>query len=360
MSQKNDADIYDLVFNTLSNISMSNKKNEEKVKIIRIITKIIENIVKAETNHEDSEKFRRIKLNNPNISLMLEIKGNTDFIKSLGFQKEFKEGNLTLYLPKEKVDISLFQKLLSYIELLVLNFDENGVKQSNFYEKNSVKKSVYSQDIFKNKNKDLDDENKEAKEFFESIKESDERKLEDDNDYNNDNYNNNDNNNDNYNNNYYNNYDNNYNNNYNNDNKEPSTEGLDFLKETGQQRYQNALQNKKKPNINFGKDNKKDNRFKPDIHSFKDYNNNNNNNTNNNNKPIQTKKIRNLSQIFIHLKIMVKLIKNHQIMITIKKNLLPIIIILIRIKINPHQILIIIKTMIILIIKILNAVIKLE
>ena len=143
MSYSNDSIIYNLVFNTISNISMSNKKNDEKVKIIRIITKIIENIVKAETNHEDSEKFRRIKLNNPNISLMLEIKGNTDFIKSLGFQEEFKEGVLTLYLPKEKINILLFQKILSYIELLVLNFDENGVKQSNFYEKNSVKKCIF-------------------------------------------------------------------------------------------------------------------------------------------------------------------------------------------------------------------------
>ena len=193
-------------------------------------------------------------------------------------------------MPKEKVNILLFQKLLSYIELLVLNFDENGVKQSNFYEKNSVKKSVYSQDIFKNQNNNFEqnDENKEAEDFFDSIKESEERKLEDDNDYNND-YNN-----------INNNYDNNYNNNYGNDNynnknlenKEPSTEGLDFLKETGQQRYQNALKNKQKPNFNFGKNNKKDNRFKPDIHSFKDYNNNNNINVNNNNnnKPIQTKK----------------------------------------------------------------------
>ena len=83
MLENNNAVIYNLVFNTISNISMSGKNNDEKVKIIRILTKIIENIVKAETNNEDSEKFRRIKLNNPNISLMLEIKGNTDFIKSL-------------------------------------------------------------------------------------------------------------------------------------------------------------------------------------------------------------------------------------------------------------------------------------
>ena len=291
MSEINDSKIYNLIFNTISNISMSGKNNDEKVKIIRIITKIIENIVKAETNNEDSEKFRRIKLNNPNISLMLEIKGNTDFIKSLGFQEELKEDTLTLYLPKEKLNIPLFQKLLSYIELLVLNFDENGVKQSNFYEKNSIKKSVYSQDVFKNKNNFVEEteENKEAKDFLDSIKESEERKLEDDNNYNNNDYNNN------YNNNYDNNYNDEYNDNYNNKNldidvnKEPSHEGLDFLKETGQQRYQNALKNKQKPNLNFGKDNKKENRFKPDIHSFKDYNNNNNNNANNK-KPILTKK----------------------------------------------------------------------
>ena len=77
-SEKNDNYdfIYELVFNAVVNIFNSEKTNDIKIKIIRIITKIIENIVEAETKKEDSEKFRRIKISNPNISLMLEINGN--------------------------------------------------------------------------------------------------------------------------------------------------------------------------------------------------------------------------------------------------------------------------------------------
>ena len=92
--------IYELVFNAISNISRSDKKTDLKRKIIRIITKIIENIINAEIRNEDSEKFRRIKITNPNISLMFDIKGNYEFIKSIGFEEEYYNDDLYLYLPK--------------------------------------------------------------------------------------------------------------------------------------------------------------------------------------------------------------------------------------------------------------------
>ena len=153
MQENNDEEynfIYEIVFNAISNVSRSDKRTDIKRKIIRIITKIIENIVNAETRNEDSEKFRRIKITNPNISLMFDIKGNYEFIKLIGFEEEYYKDDLYLYLPKQNVNVHLFQKLLSYIELLLLNFQENEEEEQNYYEKNNnLKKSVYSQDYFK-------------------------------------------------------------------------------------------------------------------------------------------------------------------------------------------------------------------
>ena len=67
INKKDDNFIYELVFNIVSNISNSDKPSEIKIKIIRILTKLIENILKAETLGKDSEKYRRVKITNPNI-----------------------------------------------------------------------------------------------------------------------------------------------------------------------------------------------------------------------------------------------------------------------------------------------------
>ena len=225
---KNKNYIYVLIFNSLSNISNSGKPNDIKVKIVRIITKIIENIVNAEVKSEDSEKFRRIKFSNPNNSLLFEIKRNYEFIKSLGFEEEYHDGYKCLYLPKKNVDVQLFQLLLSYIELLLLNFQESGQKEKNYYEKNSLKKSSYSQDIF-NQKFEPDQYDIEMKkgiyDTMEDLKESEEIPVEE----------------------------------YNRRQMD-SNEGLKFLKETGQQRYQNSLKfnnnqnnnkNNNKPKVNI-------------------------------------------------------------------------------------------------------------
>ena len=132
----NDNSIYELVFNIISNINISEKKEDEKTKIIRIKTKIIENILNAEINGENSEKFRKIKVNNPNISLMLDIKGNLKFIKYLGFEEQIIENNKYLYLPSKNINIPLLQKVSSYIELILLNNQEEGNEQ-NFYSQNN-------------------------------------------------------------------------------------------------------------------------------------------------------------------------------------------------------------------------------
>ena len=130
-----DNNIYELVFNTVSNVYQSNKENDIKTKIIRIITKIIENIINSEINNENSEKFRKIKITNPNISLMLDIKGNLEFMKYLGFEEQISEDNKYLYLHKKNLNISLLQKISSYFELILLNNEySKDIKEENLTE----------------------------------------------------------------------------------------------------------------------------------------------------------------------------------------------------------------------------------
>ena len=261
--------IYELVFNAVINIFKSEKTNDIKIKIIRIITKIIENIVEAETKNEDSEKFRRIKVTNPNISLMFEINGNYEFIKLLGFEEEFFGEDLTLYLPKQSINIPLFQKLLSYIELLLLNFQENEEDEQNYYES---KESIENNNSIQNNNNinnnieednkiDIEDNNindnkKESdnyqnKDILQILKETRNVRLG-------------------------NNYkDMEYGDNWNMKPQGPSREGAKILKETEKERYQNALLYSKNQNFNGNNWNMNrnfDNNFKPNIHTFDDFN----------------------------------------------------------------------------------------
>ena len=248
--QKNNNDnnfIYELVFNAVTNISNSGKPNDIKLKIIRIIIKIIENIIKAETNNEDSSKFRKIKVTNPNISLIFDIKGMYEFIKSLGFNEKFFGEDLCLYLPSKKINILLFQQLISFIELLSLNFQEIDNK-SNYYEINNNQ-----QNNFINNNFNI--------------------KIHNHNNQNNINAQNNL----------------NFVNNFNKI-KGPSNEGEKILKATGQERFQRALKFTKNQNpnqINWNLKQNNNNNFQPNIHTFNDINQNQININNNINFPIQ-------------------------------------------------------------------------
>ena len=269
-NKKEDNFIYELVFNVVSNISNSDKSSDMKLKIIRIITKLIENILKAETLNKDSEKFRRIKISNPNISLLFEIKGNYDFIKILGFEEEFYDQELYLYLSKENLNISLFQEILSYIELLLLNFEENY--ENNYYESSD--------------NNKIEEEEKDSNNIINKIDEEEDINIENDihednnkNDFNNiSDYNNMDikeilkntrdvrlgNNNTNL----------EYGDNWNIRPPGPSREGAQILRQTGQERYRKALQYS---HNNSGNNNKlNDNNFHPNIHTFDDFDSNGN------------------------------------------------------------------------------------
>ena len=268
--------IYELVFNVVSNVSLSDKTNEIKIKIIRIIIKIIENIVNAETNHENSEKYRRIKISNPNISLIFEIHGNYDFIKLLGFEEEFCDQDLYLYLPKENINIPLYQKLLSYIELLLLNFQENEDSEPNYYESNE--ENINTSNNNNNDNNINEDNNKNQNNN--EINNIEENKID-----NNDNQNNTDilrilketrnvrlg----------YNDSNMEYGDDWNMKPQGPSREGAKFLKETGKERYHNALIYSNNINYNGNNWNINNNNFKPNIHTFDDFNQSSSNENNN-------------------------------------------------------------------------------
>lgn len=270
IDKKDDNFIYELVFNIVSNISNSDKPNDIKIKIIRILTKLIENILKAETFGKDSLKYRRVKITNPNISLLFDIKGNYEFIKLLGFEEEFYNEELCLYLPKENLKIPLFQEVLSYIELLLLNFEENF--ENNYYESSE--------------NNKIEEDEKESNNNINNIEEDIdiENNLHEDNNISNSDNINNVNNIDDYNNmdikeilkntkdvRLGNNNNLEYGDNWNIRPAGPSREGARILRQTGQERYRKALQFS---NNNSGNNNKmNDNNFHPNIHTFDDFNN---------------------------------------------------------------------------------------
>jgi hypothetical protein len=74
-ANSNNDSIYEMIFGIVTNITLDENKNEIKLKQLNIIEKIIGNIIEAEKQKENSEKYRRIKIDNPNISLILKIKG---------------------------------------------------------------------------------------------------------------------------------------------------------------------------------------------------------------------------------------------------------------------------------------------
>ena len=243
INNKNNDFIYVLVFNAVSNVKNSNKSKEIKLKIIRIIIKIIENIIEAELKKVDSEKYRKIKVTNPNISLIFDIKGNYEFFKSLGFNEKFFGQDLCLYLPKNKVNIPLFYKLISFIELLSLDFQDINNSQ-NYFELNNQNQINFQNN---HNNNQFNHNNNQINIMNLGIMGN-----------------------------------NNLGNNF-NMRRSPSNQGAKILKETGPERYQRALKFNKTPNnknllnINQNK-NKINNNIGPNIHTLNDFNQNQLNN----------------------------------------------------------------------------------
>ena len=153
--EKND-EIYDMIFNIVTNITLDTNNNEIKLKQFKIIEKIIANIIETENNNENSEKYRRIKIDNPNIELILKIKGVYDLLIFIDFKENYHENNLTLYLSEENIDISKLQKTLYYMNLLHLNFiDINNNENINYFETPSIQNSGSINNISSKNNNEI-------------------------------------------------------------------------------------------------------------------------------------------------------------------------------------------------------------
>ena len=131
--------LYEMLFSIVSNIISDKTKSEIKLKQFNILEKIISNIISAEKSNKNSEKFRKIRINNPNIDLVLKIKGVYDFFIFLGFKQESFEDDgkneTYLYLPEENLSLQKLEKSLFYMNLLNLNFiDFNDEENLNNYE----------------------------------------------------------------------------------------------------------------------------------------------------------------------------------------------------------------------------------
>ena len=70
---------------------------------------------------------------------MLDIKGNLEFMKYLGFEEQISEDNKYLYLHKKNLNISLLQKISSYFELILLNNEySKDIKEENLTEAEKI------------------------------------------------------------------------------------------------------------------------------------------------------------------------------------------------------------------------------
>ena len=156
----NNDNLYEMIFGIVTNITLDENNNEIKLKQLNIIEKIIGNIIETEKQKENNEKYRRIKIDNPNISLILKIKGVYDFLVFLGFKEDFYENNLTLYLPKEQIEIKKLKKSLYYMNLLHLNFiDNNNEDNINYFEIPTAENNLPKNDMSSTANINLNNNN---------------------------------------------------------------------------------------------------------------------------------------------------------------------------------------------------------
>ena len=101
---------YENTFNVVSNIMIEESDNKKQILLLKIIIKLLSNIVSTELVEEDNEKYRKIKLSNPNIEKIFQINGIYDYFIYLGFKEKAFDNELYLYLPKEYMPSGYFCK----------------------------------------------------------------------------------------------------------------------------------------------------------------------------------------------------------------------------------------------------------
>lgn len=125
--------LYEEVFNVASKVIMMIEEKEKRNKIFQIILKLIQNIIDSETANENSERFRKIKISNPNIQLIFQVTEVYFFFVNLGFEEKLIDNEMFLYLDKNKINVERMEICLSYLNLLTLFDSEETV--DNYYEK---------------------------------------------------------------------------------------------------------------------------------------------------------------------------------------------------------------------------------
>ena len=132
--------IYEDVFNVASSVIMKIEEKDIMLKILRIIIKLVQNITETEILNENSEKYRKLKIENPNIQMIFKVKEVYDFLIKLGFEEKMIDNNFCLYLNKDKVDIEKYEIVISYLSLLLLSEEEEGC---NYYEELRIPSKRY-------------------------------------------------------------------------------------------------------------------------------------------------------------------------------------------------------------------------
>lgn len=118
---------FDLVVKVISETSESDSK-----KIYAIILKLIKNII----TNPNEEKFRKLKLSNSNIQSLFTVNGAYDFFCFLGFNEEIIDCDLCLF--SRNMDIELLKVIYSYLNLLVVNEEDNNDNEYNAEENSTA------------------------------------------------------------------------------------------------------------------------------------------------------------------------------------------------------------------------------
>ena len=132
---------YENTFNLVSCVLIDEPNNDNQILILTIIIKLLSNILNTELMEEENEKFRKIKLSNPNIQKIFKIEGVYDFFIYLGFTEAPFDNELYLYLSEEYVDIYTLSIILPYLNLLLLNIQPD----INYYNSNKTSNDFNSQ-----------------------------------------------------------------------------------------------------------------------------------------------------------------------------------------------------------------------
>ena len=147
---------YENTFNVVSNIVIQESDNQKQILLLKIVIKLLSNIVSTELVEEENERYRKIKLSNPNIEKIFKINGIYDYFIYLGFTEKAFDNELYLYLSEEYVDIYKLLIILPYLNLLLLNIEP----EINYYDPNESNPDTGNTEFYNINEYNFEDYNK--------------------------------------------------------------------------------------------------------------------------------------------------------------------------------------------------------